>query len=507
MIKPNLIDRAVAVFDPQKARDRVVARYQYGALTGSYKGASYSRRALKDWRAPVGDADNDSLFDLQTLRNRSSDLVRNSPVASGALNTTVTSVIGAGLRQQSVVDYEAAGISQEQGKSFERQAEKLFKVWSNSVECDATRTQNFNQMTDLVFRSTLERGDCFVLLPMFSRKGSPFGLKLQVVEADRVSNPQYGMNTKSLAAGVERDANGAPIAYHIADVHPGAATRDSQPTWKRVRAFGKTTGRHNVIHIYRKLRPGQARGIPMLANVIEPLKQLEKYTNAELMAAVVSGMFTVFVESQNPDNPLATFASNSAVPQPADPVDDYKLGNGAIVGLAAGETVKTTNPGRPNAQFDPFVQAIIQQIGLSLEIPYEVLLKHFSSSYSASQAALLEAWRFFNARREWIADVFCRPVYESFIGEQVAAGRLVAPGFFSDPMVRAAYSGSKWIGRPMGHIREDITIKAAQMRIDSRLSTRAKEAAMISGDDWETLNEQLTHEEDLIPSVPQGNTP
>ncbi len=45
-------------------------------------------------------------------------------------------------------------------------------------------------------------------------------------------------------------------------------------------------------------RPGQRRGVPVLAPVIEALKQLGRYTDAELVAAVVSGLFTVFVKQK-----------------------------------------------------------------------------------------------------------------------------------------------------------------------------------------------------------------
>jgi lambda family phage portal protein len=495
-IKPNVIDRIVSVYNPVRAAERMRARYQYSALAGAYKGASRSSRALKGWNTIGGSADSDSLYDLNVLRTRSSDLIRNSPVAAAAINVQATSIIGSGLRLQSNIDAKRLGLSAEEAKAWEREAEFLFNQWANSLECDASRSQTFYQMQDLVYRSVFERGDVFALLPMFSRPGSPFGLKIQIVEADRVVNENFQRDSAQLRGGVEKDRNGAPFRYHILDAHPQGLNLRDKRKWQKVRAFGRNTGRQNVLHIYRKLRPGQTRGIPALAAVIEPLKQLERYTEAELMAAVISGFFTVAITSQAPDTPLASFQGDGA--QVNDGMGDYKLGQGAIIGLAPGEKAEVINPARPNAQFDPFVQAIIQQIGMALEVPYEILIKHFSASYSASQAAMLEAWRFFNARRDWIADAFCRPIYNSFIGEMVAAGRLQAPGFFDDPFIRAAYVKSSWVGRPGGHIREDVSIKAAQMRIDARLTTRQREAAMISGEDWETLHDQLTHEDKII---------
>ena len=50
--------------------------------------------------------------------------------------------------------------------------------------------------------------------------------------------------------------------------------------------------------IMNRERIGQRRGVPFLAQVIEALKQLGRYTDAELVAAVVSGMFTVFIRKR-----------------------------------------------------------------------------------------------------------------------------------------------------------------------------------------------------------------
>ena len=82
------------------------------------------------------------------------------------------------------------------------------------------------------------------------------------------------------------------------------------------------------------------------------------------------------------------------------------MGNGSIVALDEGEEVQIADPSRPNPNFDPFVIAICRQIGAALEIPYELLVKNFTASYSASRASLLEAWKMFRMRREWLVGNF-----------------------------------------------------------------------------------------------------
>ncbi len=220
--------------------------------------------------------------------------------------------------------------------------------------------------------------------------------------------------------------------------------------------------------------------------MIEALKQLGNYTEAEIMAAVVSSCFTVFIKSPQGDSSLLPMAGNQS--HSSDTA--YKLGNGAIIDLAEGEDISTVNPGRPNAQFDPFVQSILRQIGVALELPFEVLIKHFTASYSAARAALLEAWRFFMARREWLAQHFCQVVYEAWFYEAVSLGRIEAPGFiFGDPAIRAAYCGAHWIGPAPGQIDPLKEIQAARERIDAGISTLSRETAALTGEEWEKTHQ------------------
>lgn len=314
-------------------------------------------------------------------------------------------------------------------------------------------------------------------MPNIARAGAPYDLKLKSIEADRVNNKNNAADTNTLAGGVELDSDGAPVAYHIQRSHPGSI-RHAQREWDVVRAFGLRSGRRNVLHLFEQRRPGQRRGVPYLAPVIESLKQLGRYTDAELMAAVVSGMFTVFVTTDS-DDPLQN-EDGTAV----DTDNELELGNGKVIAMRQGEKIETANPGRPNAVFDPFVEAILRQIGSALEIPYELLIKHFTSSYSASRAAIMEAWKMFKKRRRWLADYFCNPVYEALVTESVIAGRLFAPGYLDDPRIRAAYLGATWIGPGKGQIQEKQEVEAAALRVNNGLSTLAQETAEMNGGDW-----------------------
>jgi lambda family phage portal protein len=349
-----------------------------------------------------------------------------------------------------------------------------------------------------VYGQEKENGDVFVLLPRRTRLGVPYDLRLQIIEADRVCNKDNSADTATLAGGIEKDADGAPKNYHILKHHPGAIATGVNMEWQIRAAYNEKTGLRNVIHFYNPTRPGQSRGVPDLAAVIEPLKQLGRYTDAEIMAAVVSGFFTVFVESDlgTGGGPLGnTFQyADDAGNTTSGSDKDMKLGNGLILDLAPGEKVSTANPGRPNQAFDTFVQAVLRQIGVGLELPFEILIKHFTASYSAARAALLEMWKYVLSERQLLADNFLRPVQQVWMYEAVAKGRIAAPGYFDDPMIRRAYLAGAWVGPAKGQLDELKEAKAARERLDGRLSTLATETAELTGADWDDNHVQQVKE-------------
>jgi lambda family phage portal protein len=500
-VQLNPIDRIVNYFDPVRGAHRVKAR-MFQTLVGSYNGASRTRRSVKEWNASNGDADEDILWDLPNLRERSRDLVRNAPVATGAIGTSLANVVGTGLKLQSRIDAEYLGLSEEEADAWEDNTEREWRLWAESQECDISRTLNFTSLQALAFRQTLENGDVFALLPRKDRPGSPYSLKVQLVEADRICNQDNKADSESLIAGVEKDPEtGAPVAYHVMNQHPGMVRVQKKDafSWKVVPAFGNQTGLRNVLHLYEMLRPGQTRGVPFLAPVMEALKQISTLTDNELMASTVASLFTVFVHSKGGEIGFEISNTGMAAETGAKSSDtDIKMGNGNIVGLADGEEIDTAAPGRPNAAFEPFFVAIIKQIGAALGIPFEVLIRHFSSSYSASRAALLEAWRFFRGRRKWLVDYFCQPTYEIWLFEAIASGRVSAPGYFSDPMIAKAYSGAEWTGDAPLYIDPQKDVDSAKARIDARLSTHDAETTLLTGGDFEKNVRQLGKEARMI---------
>ena len=479
---------------PLIGQRNMIDKGDFQTIAGAYNGASKKRRTIKEFSPKVGDADADTLDDLPSLRVRSRALLRNTPIASGAIKTNQVHVIGSGLKLQSRIDAGVVGMNEDQADTWQQNTEREFNSWAESLDCDINRGKNFYDYQNLVFRSILESGDCFVL-PLFKEISTlNYGLRLQTIEADRVENPNNKRNSTTLAGGIQKDKNGTPKKYWIRTQHPGAESTPIERKWDSISAF-TGNGRRKLIHVYEQLRPGQSRGVPYLAPVIEMLHQLGKYTDAELQSAVISSYFTVFVKTPEGGANFSTFLPSDEGGETAD--EDYTMGSGAIVGLAEGEEISTANPGRPNATFGPFVESILRQIGACLGLPFELLIQHFTKSYSAARTAMLNAWKVFLTRRSFMVDHFCNLVYELWMEEAVLRERVIAPGFLTDPLLRKAFLGNLWIGPAAGQIDPTKETAAAQARVDGFFSNIAKESAEM-GIDYDMNMKQVEREQKRI---------
>lgn len=528
----GIVDRLVGAVEriaPEWALRREVARTKADMIRNqgySQHGASRQLKSMQGWQTARGGPDADITLNLDLLRQRSRDLYMGEPLAKGALNTIRTNEVGAGLKLNSTIDAQFLGMSDDQALEWEAHTERLFALWGESTDCDAGRRHTFGEIQALARLSELMNGDVFALLPAMDR-GGMFDLAIRLLEADRVSDPWPYPVGHNVLGGVEVDEVGAPLAYYVARRHPGdmivptlygafsfgsgggynvgplPPIADVGPfgaawnTWDRIPAFGALTGRRTILHVMEAERPDQRRGVPVLAPVMERLKQLSRYSDAEIMAAVVSGFFTAAITSERPDAMPGAIVPPGQVIQDPDPVS-YQLGNGAVLGLLPGEKLEAVNPARPNAGFGPFVDAVVCQIAAGLPgMTSGLLMKRFNASYSASRAELLEAWKSFSVGRTRLATRFCQPIYEQWLEEAVARGYVQAPGFFSDPLVRAAWCGAEWHGPAQGQLDPTKEAEAAEMRVESGFSTRTRETAELTGGNWERNNRVRVREEKL----------
>lgn len=474
-------------------------------------GASRTSGVLKAWNPIKSSAKSDINAHLDILRSRAADQVINTPIGSAAIATTTQYTVGTGLKVFPKIKYKILNMEPDEAEEWNKKASAEFDLWASSKLCDIRKRNNFYDLQEILYKAYMTDGDSFALFRRGYNENMPYTLRIQAIEGNRVSNPMgqdyYGITgplsvemlapngVNKIVNGVEVDKDGAVEAYWISNKVPYDPVEINRATnWTRIEAFGQLVGKPNVLHICHDERPEQYRGVPYLAPVLTALKQVSRYADAELVAAIMRSFFTLFFTSTGNSSVAgdisgvlgaSTYEGEGADPQePVVDASEYHLGPGTINALPKNIDVKSVGVDGGQATFDSFVTQFVKQISASLNIPYEVLMKSFTSSYSASRAALLQAWEQFKLRRAWFTRDFCQPVYEMWLVEAVATGRLEAPGFFSDPAIRFAYSNAEWYGPSMSILDPIKDVNGAALRIQYGLSTPEREAAEMTGSDF-----------------------
>ena len=486
----------------------------------SHGGASLTSNVLKTYMPQILSAKSDIDMNLETLRNRAADLAINSPLGAAAITTSARSTVGAGLKVFPRLNYKLLGMTAEAAREWSKKTASEFQLWANTPDCDFYRRNSFGDLQYIAYSTYLTQGDAFCV---FRRKPStprnPYTLRLQLLEANRISNPQDGSvinfpynvesvmpNGHRIINGVEVDKNGAIVAYWVSNKVPNDISDvDKIAEWVRIKAYGSVSGMPNILQIANDTRCEQYRGVPYLAPVIETLKQVTRYTNAELTAAIIKSFFTIFFTG----TPTNVNEFNGVLPStfeeeerrdPMEPVvnpADYKLGPGTVGALPLGVDVKAIDAGRNLSTFDLFITHLSKQMGAALGLPYEVLMKTFQSSYSASRAALLQAFDEFRLRRTWFVRDFCKPVYDAFLFEAVAMGRIEAANFFDDPLKRMLWSEAEFFGPTTSLLDPVKEAQGAEKRLQLGLSTHEQEAMEMNGTDFNDNLEILARERRL----------
>ncbi len=495
-----------------------IAKHTFKNTGYSENGASYGKASMSGWNVVRSSPTSDIITNLGTLRARSADLTMGAPIASSAINTSRTNVIGVGLSVSPKPKYSVLGITAKDAEQWARMVKNEFDVWASSKFCDIFKKNNFYDMQDIAYMSYLVDGDSFAAFKYRTpQPGMPYALRIQLFEGSRVCNPgtqgvissvspwmvivQNPNNGNHIIDGVEVDVDGAVVAYWVCNKYLYDPTNMTQlPEWVRVESFSPQTGQPNILQIGHDERPEQYRGVPYLAPVLESLKQVSRYTSAELTAAIIKAYFTVFFSEEVP-NTGGAFPLNEGI-KPRDKItldpDKFELGPGSMNVLPPGYKVTSMDPQRSLSTFEPFTQALIKEIGAALEIPYEVLIKSFNSSYTASRAALLQAGSNFKMRRTWFARDFCQPVFEAWLAEAITIGRIKALGFFDDPLIHNAWCNTDWYGPVMGVLDPIKEVQGAALRVQYGISTREKETAEMTGTSWDENVERLAIEKQTM---------
>jgi len=439
------------------------------------------------------------------------------------VNRMSDSVVDQGLRLKCSPMADTIGVSEERAARWARNVEHRFHLWAKDRKGNRQEIVNFYQFQRLIFTSQLRDGEYFVRLYYNNRRDLQNPLQFRAVDPGlvRCSGFTDTSGYQFLEDGIERDAAGREIAYHI-------MSRKADGLYEEIRipAVG-STGRRVMLHGFRPDWPEQIRGYPQYFHALQEFENVTDFSLAHVKKAINQSMITMYVKP-NSDNPASNPLANVSVSNPVAPIDTTLIeesdhitaeprlsyvpipeatfnapGSVGVFNLMEGEDLKPFNDSAPVQEFGNFVNAFTSHLAASMSIPLEVVLMQFNANYSASRAALILFWRVAQIWRAELASDLLNPVFESWLSGEIASGRVIAPGW-SDPRIRNAWLHSTWSGVPMPNIDPQKTAKADQLYVEMGAQTLQDVAQNLNGSEIETNKSQLARELENLPTPPWG---
>lgn len=505
------------------SRGRALApsRPRFSALSGNsgvpFDGADYQNPHVAGWNPYLPSPDGEINPFRDRLIARVRDLVRNDGWASGAVSRLLDNTIGATFRPISKPDYRALA-SYTGNKAFDakwadeygRAIDASWRAWANDpgMYCDAQRTMNVTQIMRLAFRHKLVDGDALAqMVYMPKRIGygrARYGTAINLIDPDRLSNPQLQYDMHTMRGGVMIDEAGAAVAYSIRRAHQNdwfsAADSVSWDLIPRETSWGRPI----IIHDYDRTRAGEHRGAGgIFAPILDRFRMLAKYDRTELDAAIINATFAAFIESpMDPQLVEEAMGDEIVLNQYQQDRSTYHnnrktlIGEAKMMNLFPGEKVGTVDAARPTSNFGAFQSSFIRNFSSAMGMTEQQFSQDWTGvNYSSARAAILEVWKTLTRRRADFGSGFGMQVRIAAMEEFHEVDDLPMPKN-APPFIecRGAYAACKWAGPGRGYPDPVADREGAVLGMTSGLTTLEHETLEGSGEDWEEILDQRSLE-------------
>lgn len=419
----NWLDRTIGWFAPSTGMRRIAARRALEIHGRAYDAARLDHRT-SNWLAAGSSANAEIATAEERVRNRSRDLIRNNGYALQIVETIADHVVGTGVVTAPI------GLK---GRNLKRARD----LWTAFVEnCDFDGDQDLNGLMWLAEKAKNESGSAILRFHRQSFDGSTTipPLKLQLIESDFIDTMKSGSTAAGgiIDRGIEYDSAGRRVAYWLLPAHPGDVA-----SWRSLRMESSRVPADELVYLFDKLRPGQDRGMPVLAPAIMTLQDLRSYFAAELVRKRVAACMVGFITTNDENVQIGVQGD-----KPTYGRQDQKLEPGLMSRLLPGEDVTFNTP--PNdSGVDMMATQYLREAAAAAGVMFEQATGDFSRVNYSSFRAGGHGFRRRTERRQWnFVHKVCRPVSERFTEAVMAAGMMPArtswrhtpPGFISvDP--------------------------------------------------------------------------
>lgn len=490
MPKLTVVDRLVGVFSPRALNDRVRYRWQAHMVDqqmSRYK-AGERNRLNADWMADNRDIMTILRSKLRLMQARSRWLIRNNPYGAAAINNFLNYIIGTGLSlQMQARRYE---YQTEDGKevlvpveleAWNDWTEERFGEWA--VNCDvsgtATMPVSFTDCQWLAFRKWFEDGEAFIhLVEDFSLPGIPFRLQFIEPESLDLTKTEYNGNPVMMGIEVHRRTS-QPLGYWVW-VDMGTNPYAPNPVSVRIEA-------ERMVHLFTRLRPGQVRGVPWMAAVMERFFQLDEYADAELIGNKIAACFSVFITTpQGAEVPILA-QEKGYFPKDANGNAIANIAPGIIgTGLPPGSKIDVVSPQKPGATFGMFTKFHQQAMGAGIEggMSYHSLTRDTSgTTFASGRLAQTQDYQGYRPIQGRFAARFCAPILRRWMDLAVAVNEVTAPGYYQDKPGKSFWTRHAWMppGWTLGiNPQQEVAASRESMRIG--LTSYDDECALLGYD-------------------------
>ena len=495
-----------------------------GTSNAPYDAADMYGEHMRNWQPYLPSPDGQINMYRDTIVSRVRDLARNDGWASGAVTRAVDNAVGATFRPIFKPDFGALrmytgnkAFDHVWANEYGQALDAAYRTWSTDEGryCDSQRLQTIQEMMWLAFRHKLVDNDALAIVHWKPERvgmgRARYSTAIQLVDPDRLSNPNLRFDSDTMRGGVEVDEDGAAIAYHIRKAHQGDYwSAAASVTWERIPRETEW-GRAIVVHNFDSDRAGQHRGgAGILTPVLQRLKMLTRYDGAELDSAIVNAIFAAYIESPyDPEMVESALRSDDDFgAYQSERVrfhDDkqLKLTGTRIPILFPGEKINMVQASRPNSNFGDFEKAVLRNVAAGAGLSAQQVSNDWSDvNYSSARGALLEAWKTLSRRRNFFGVGFGQPIAACFVEESFETDPLPLPAGAPPFMqFRTAYSRAKWMGPGRGIIDPVKERQGSILGMDAGLSTLEDEAAELGGLDYRETLAQRAIEVEMFRSL------
>lgn len=374
------------------------------------------------------------------------DASRSNPYGRSALRSTLDAVIGMDFKLQLEPIASVLGVTEEAAAEWAEMVETAWELDANSTFCtlDAQRKQTFVGLMRTAYACFYVSGEALASVE-WKKSFSGTRTCLHLIASERLSDPRgmMGFNT-GRRMGVERDAHGAPVAYHIREQHQSDAFWGiDHYSWRRIPRYSPW-GRQKILHFFEHDQPDMTRGISAFTTALLPMRLLQDYMVTELESAAIRATYAAVIESElNYEDAMRVIGDEYAGTINKNPVldftlrmmadratyyrgQDFRFGKSKVAHLLPNEELKMVQGNQHTTAIADFSKVNLYMLASALGVDYATLTKNYSdTNYSGARAALFDVWRSYEVRRSTFIAGFAMPFVMAWMEEQVALRKTI----------------------------------------------------------------------------------